>query len=67
MNQEESENYCIPTLRPRDDVATLGVNALREPNARNKAFDVISKPEDAPNAEVTSDFASLFAQTTAGL
>ena len=52
---------------PRDDVATLVVNALKEPNARNKAFDVVSKAEDAPDASVTSDFASLFAQTTGGL
>ncbi len=57
----------IPTMIPRDDVATVVVNALREPNARNKAFDVISKPEDAPNAVVAKDFASLFAQTTGGL
>ena len=52
---------------PRDDVANLVINALREPNARNKAFDVVSKPENAPNASVTKDFASLFAQTTGGL
>ncbi|MEM8676359.1 MAG: SDR family oxidoreductase [Cyanobacteria bacterium P01_G01_bin.67] len=57
----------IPTAIPRADVANVVVKALTEPNARNKAFDVISKPEDAPDATVTSDFASLFAQTTPGI
>jgi len=52
---------------PRDDVANLVINALREPNARNKAFDVVSKLENTPSASVTSDFSSLFAQTTGGL
>ena len=52
---------------PREDVANLVINALRENNARNKAFDVVSKLEDDRNASVTSDFASLFAQTTGGL
>lgn len=57
----------IPTSIPRADVADVVVNALNEPNARNKAFDVISKPEDAPDAEVTTNFASLFERTTAGI
>lgn len=52
---------------PRADVAEVVVQALLEPAARNKAFDVISKPEDAPGAVVTSDFKSLFEKTTAGL
>ena len=52
---------------PRGDVANLIVNALREANARNKAFDVVTKQENDPNAELTKDFASLFAQTTGGL
>ncbi len=52
---------------PREDVANLVVNALSEANARNKAFDVVSKREDDPKASVTKDFASLFAQTTGGL
>ncbi len=52
---------------PREDVANLVINALKEPNARNKAFDVVSKLENTPNAFVTSDFDSLFAQTTGGL
>lgn len=56
----------IPTSIPRADVATVVVQALREPSARNKAFDLISKPEDDPSAQVTTDFAALFAQTTAG-
>jgi uncharacterized protein YbjT (DUF2867 family) len=57
----------IPTSIPRADVAEVVVQALREPNARNKAFDLISKPEDDPSAIVTKDFAALFAQTSAGL
>lgn len=57
----------IPTSVPRADVAAVVVQALLAPNARNKAFDLISKPEDDPSASVTSDFAKLFAQTTPGL
>jgi uncharacterized protein YbjT (DUF2867 family) len=56
-----------PTSIPRADVAEVAVQALVEPNARNKAFDLISKPEDAAGAVVTTDFATLFAQTTPGL
>ena len=56
----------IPTSIPRADVASVVVKALTEPKARNKAFDIISKPEDAPDAEATTNFASLFEQTTAG-
>ena len=52
---------------PREDVANVVVNALKESDARNKAFDVIAKPENAPNAEVTKDMKNLFAQTTGGL
>lgn len=52
---------------PREDVANLVINALKESNARNKAFDVVSKSKNEPNAPVTKDFASLFAQTTGGL
>ena len=55
----------IPTSIPRADVASVVVRALKQSNARNKAFDIISKPEDAPDAVVTTDFASLFEQTTA--
>lgn len=57
----------IPNSIPRADVASVVVQALKQSNARNKAFDIISKPEDAPDAAVTTDFASLFEQTTAGM
>ena len=56
----------IPTSIPREDVAEVVVQALLEPNARNKTFDVISQPEDASGAVITKDFAALFAQTTPG-
>ncbi|PZO39301.1 MAG: NAD(P)-dependent oxidoreductase [Shackletoniella antarctica] len=57
----------IPTSIPRADVAKVVVQALLEPAARNKAFDVISKPEGTPGAVVTTDFQGLFEQTTPGL
>ncbi len=57
----------IPTSIPREDVAELVVQALIQPNAIDKAFDVISKPEDDPSTVKTSDFNELFAQTTPGL
>ena len=57
----------IPTSVPRADVAEVVVQALQEANARNKAFDLISKPEEDSTATVTRDFAALFAQTTAGM
>lgn len=57
----------IPTSIPRADVAQFVVQALLEPNVRNKAFDTISKPENAPDAVVTTDFAAVFEQTTPGL
>lgn len=57
----------IPTSIPRADVAEVVVQALLAPAARNKAFDVISKPEGTPGAVVTTDFDALFAQTTSGL
>ncbi len=57
----------ISTTIPRADVAEVVVQALLEPNARNKAFDLISQPEDAPGTVVTTDFAALFAQATPGL
>lgn len=57
----------IPNSIPREDVAEVVVQALKEPNATNKAFDIISKPEVEPSAVVTSDFSGLFAQTTSGL
>jgi uncharacterized protein YbjT (DUF2867 family) len=57
----------IPTSVPRADVAEVVVQALLEPAAHNKAFDLISKPEDDPAAIPTSNFAELFSQTTPGL
>ncbi len=57
----------IPTSIPRADVAELVVQALLAPAARNKAFDVISKPEGTPGAVITTDFQALFEQTTPGL
>ncbi|MGB6169033.1 MAG: SDR family oxidoreductase [Geitlerinemataceae cyanobacterium] len=57
----------IPTSIPRADVAEVVVQALREASARNKAFDVISKPEEDTSAVVTIDFAALFDRTTPGL
>ncbi|MGI0494032.1 SDR family oxidoreductase [Alkalinema pantanalense CENA528] len=57
----------IPPSIPRADVAEVVVQAIRCPAARNKAFDVISKPENDATAIVTTDFAELFAHTTAGL
>ncbi|PSR17707.1 NAD(P)-dependent oxidoreductase [filamentous cyanobacterium CCP3] len=57
----------IPTSIPRADVAEVVVQALVAPAARNKAFDVISKPAGTPGAAITTDFAALFEQTTPGL
>lgn len=57
----------IPTSIPRGDVANTVIAALCSSHARNKAFDLISKPEDFPHSQVTKDWDNLFAQTTAGL
>lgn len=57
----------IPTAIPRSDVAEVVVQALLAPSARNKAFDLISKPAGTPGAFVTEDFHALFEQTTPGL
>jgi uncharacterized protein YbjT (DUF2867 family) len=54
----------IPTSIPRADVAEIVVQALKEPSALNKAFDLMSYPE-ADAESITQDFAALFAQTTA--
>jgi len=54
-------NNIRPSI-PRGDVANTVIQALRFPNARNKAFDIISKPEDDPEATITSDWEALFAQ-----
>lgn len=55
----------MPHKLPRADVAEVVVQALIEPNAQNKAFDVVTREEG--EAAPTSDFATLFAQTTPGL
>ncbi|NMF86218.1 SDR family oxidoreductase [Nodosilinea sp. P-1105] len=57
----------MPTSIPRADVAEIVVQALKLPAARNKAFDVIAKPEGTPGAVVTTNFQALFEQTTPGL
>ncbi|MDJ0660986.1 MAG: SDR family oxidoreductase [Crocosphaera sp.] len=57
----------VATSIPREDVAEVVVNALIETSAKNKAFDVISKPENDDSAVITQDFAALFEQTTPGL
>jgi len=56
----------IPPSVPREDVAEVVVQALLGPAARNKAFDIISKPEDTLGTAVTQDFEALFEQTTPG-
>jgi len=56
----------IPTSIPRADVAEVVVQALREPAARNKCFDIISKPEGDQTAVVTRDFTTLFNLTSPG-
>ncbi len=55
-----------PTI-PRADVAELAVQALQHPEACNKAFDVIAKPEADPPGVITQDFMALFQQTRPGL
>lgn len=58
------DNYVGTDTRlvPRADVAKVVVEALRHPEARNKAFDLVSR-----EGEQTTDFKALFEQTTAGL
>lgn len=55
----------IPTSIPRADVAATVVQALQEPSAINKAFDLMSYPEANSQNSITQDFAALFAKTTA--
>eukprot|EP00271_Cylindrocystis_brebissonii_P015606 TRINITY_DN38555_c0_g1_i1.p1 TRINITY_DN38555_c0_g1~~TRINITY_DN38555_c0_g1_i1.p1 ORF type:complete len:323 (+),score=54.78 TRINITY_DN38555_c0_g1_i1:187-1155(+) len=50
---------------PRADVAEVCVQALIIEEARNKAFDVVSREEGV--GEVTTDFKALFSKTTPGL
>ena len=55
----------VKTSIPRADVAETVVQALQEPAAINKAFDLISYSEEQSQGSVTKDFADLFAKTTA--
>ena len=55
----------IPTSVPRADVAETVVQALQEPSAIDKAFDLISYPEADSQGSITQDFSALFAETTA--
>lgn len=57
----------VTTSIPRADVAEVAVQSLLEPIARNKALDVVSKPERADHSAVTNDFKALFAKTHPGL
>ena len=57
----------IATSIPREDVAEVVIQALQASNARNKAFDLMSKPEDDDTAVVTKDFTALLASTTSGM
>lgn len=64
-NDEIYKLYGTPAI-PRGDVAELTVQALLHPEeAKNKALDVISKPEG--EGTVTQDWAKLFAQTQSQL
>lgn len=56
-------NNIRPSI-PRGDVANTVMEALKQPNARNKAFDIISKPEEDSQAVITRDWENLFAQIT---
>ena len=55
----------VKTSIPRADVAETVVQALREPAAINKAFDLISYLPEQSQGEITKDFSTIFAQTTA--
>ncbi len=57
----------IPTSIPREDVAELVVQSLQIKEAKNKAFDTISKPASESGENVKNDFVNLFKQTTPGL
>lgn len=57
----------MTTSIPRADVATVVGQALLEPAARNKALDVVSKPEQSNSASVDNDFKALFAETQLSL
>ena len=57
----------ITTSIPRADVAEVVVQSLLEPIARNKAFDVVSKPEDMDQTAAENDFKALFSKTQPNL
>jgi uncharacterized protein YbjT (DUF2867 family) len=57
----------VTTSIPRTDVAEVVVQALLESTARNKAFDLVSKPESEDQKLVENDFKDLFAKTQSGL
>ncbi|GAB0498155.1 hypothetical protein MMPV_009496 [Pyropia vietnamensis] len=64
-NDEIYKLYGTPAI-PRSDVAELVVQALLHPEvSKNKAMDVITKPEG--EGTVTQDWAKLFAQTQSQL
>lgn len=57
----------IPTSIPRGDVANVVIQALDNPFAKNKAFDLISKPENDIITSIDINWDQLFQETTAGL
>ncbi|BAQ61487.1 hypothetical protein GM3708_1893 [Geminocystis sp. NIES-3708] len=57
----------IPTSIPRGDVANVVIQALNNPFARNKAFDLISKPENENITTININWDQLFQQASAGL
>ena len=59
-------NRESPTI-PREDVAEVMVQAISIPEARNKAFDLVSESAENSQGNVTKDFRELFSQTTSGL
>ena len=54
----------IPTSIPRGDVANVVIEALDNPFAKNKVFDLISKPESENNTLITYDWNNFFQQIT---
>ena len=56
---------CLPACPDPLRIPQVVFQALLAPGALNKSFDLVSKPEG--EGQPTSDWAALFAQTTAGL
>lgn len=50
----------IPTSIPRGDVANMVIQALNNPLAKNRAFDLISKPENDDHTSISIDWDALF-------